>query len=99
MAQSLRELMSTSVVSVSPEQSIQEAASMMKQHNIGSVPVVENGSLLGIITDRDIALRSTAQGVETTVPVRECMTINPTVASSDMHAHDAARLMSEHQIR
>ncbi len=99
MSQHLNEIMSRDVISVSPEQSIQEAASLMKQHDIGSIPVVENGQILGIITDRDIALRSTSAGKETTIPVRECMTSNPTVAEPTMDVHEAARIMSEQQIR
>lgn len=99
MAQQIREIMSTDIVSVSPEQSIQEAASLMKQNDVGSLPVVENGQVIGIITDRDIALRSTSEGKETTIPVRECMTENPTVASPSMDVHEAARIMAEKQIR
>lgn len=99
MSQNLSEIMSKDVVFVSPNQSIQEAASLMKQHDVGSIPVVENGRVVGIVTDRDIALRSTSAGKETTIPVRECMTENPTVASPDTDVHEAARIMAEKQIR
>ncbi|NEU32317.1 CBS domain-containing protein [bacterium LRH843] len=99
MPHKLNEFMSKDVVTVSPEQSIQEAASLMKQHNIGSIPVVDNGQIQGIITDRDIALRSTAQGDNASASVRDCMSTDLTVASSSMDVHEAARLMSEHQIR
>jgi CBS domain-containing protein len=51
MSQMIRDLMSTNVVSVSPQQSIQEAAALMDQNDIGSIPVVENGQVRGILTE------------------------------------------------
>ncbi len=99
MPQNLSQLMSKDVISVNPQQSIHEAAALMKEHNVGSIPVVENGQLRGIITDRDITLRSTAEGSSSDVPVQDCMSTNLTVASSTMDAHEAAQLMSQHQIR
>ncbi|MEC2071878.1 CBS domain-containing protein [Alkalihalophilus marmarensis] len=99
MPQNLKNLMSTQVFSVTPEQSIQEAAALMKEHNVGSIPVVENGQVAGMITDRDITLRSTAEGTSTHIPVRECMTSNLTVGTSTMDVHEAAALMAQHQIR
>lgn len=95
----LDQLMSKNVVSITGDQTIQEAAALMKQYNIGSVPVVDNGQLQGVITDRDITLRSTAEGSATNVPVRECMSTNLTVASPSMDAHEASALMAQHQIR
>lgn len=99
MPQHLNELMSKDVITVSPQQSIQEAAALMKEHGFGSIPVVENGQLRGIITDRDITMRSTAEGNSANVPVQECMSTNLTVASSSMDAHEAAQMMADHQIR
>ncbi|WP_100404957.1 CBS domain-containing protein [Bacillus solitudinis] len=99
MAQSLTNLMSTNVITVTPEQTIQEAASLMKQNDIGSIPVVENGQLVGIITDRDITLRATAEGNQTNESIRECMSTNITTASSSTDAHEAASMMAQHQIR
>ncbi|TWI59163.1 CBS domain-containing protein [Halalkalibacter nanhaiisediminis] len=99
MSQSVNQLMSTNVVTVSPQQSIQEAAVLMKQQNVGSIPVVENGQICGIITDRDITLRSTAAGTASSVPVRDCMSTNLTVASPTMDVHEVAQLMAQHQVR
>ncbi|WP_059103688.1 CBS domain-containing protein [Shouchella shacheensis] len=98
MPQNLSDLMSTNVFSVTPDQSIQEAATLMKEHDVGSIPVVENGQLTGIITDRDITLRSTAAGSSSDVPVSECMSSHITSATSSMDVHEAAALMAEHQI-
>lgn len=60
---SVKDTMTTQVATVSPNQTIQEAASLMKQHNVGAIPVVDQGVLKGMLTDRDIALRTTAQAV------------------------------------
>lgn len=98
--QSISNFMSQNVVSVSPNQSLQEAASLMSQYNIGSLPVVENGNLQGVLTDRDITLRSIAQGLDGETPVSQCMsTQGITHGDSNMDAHEAAEMMSKHQIR
>lgn len=98
--QTLRSLMSDNVVTVSPQQTIQEAAQLMSQYNVGSLPVVENGELRGIITDRDITLRSTAQGRDGQTTVGECMSSQNLISGTpEMDVHEAARMMAEHQIR
>ncbi|MGO4889707.1 CBS domain-containing protein [Anaerobacillus sp. MEB173] len=99
MAQTLQNLMTTNVATVSPQQSVQEAAKLMEQHNVGSIPVVENGQLRGIITDRDIALRATAHGIDSNTQVSECMTTDVVMANSSMDVHEAANLMAQRQIR
>ena len=99
MHQSVREIMTANVVSVSSHQSIQEAAQLMKQHNIGVIPVVDHGQLKGIITDRDITIRSTAGGSAPHIPVSQCMTTNVTVAHPEMDVHQVADLMAQYQIR
>ena len=92
--------MTKNVVSVTPDQSIEEAAQLMSQNNIGAIPVVENGQLKGIITDRDITLRSTAKGGNEKAKVSECMSSNNLVSgNTNMDAEQAARIMAEHQIR
>lgn len=101
MVQTLREVMSDDVVSCSPDQTLKEAAELMSQNNIGSIPVVDNGRLEGIITDRDITLRSTATGKDDNqVRCDECMTSDNMISGTpDMDVHEAAKLMSENQIR
>lgn len=100
MTKKLSDIMSKNVISVSPQQSIKEAAELMSRHNVGSLPVVENGQLRGIITDRDITLRSTAQGGNETAQVSECMTSSDLVtATPTMDVDEASRLMSEKRLR
>lgn len=100
MAQ-LREIMTSDVVTINETQSVQEAAALMSQHNIGSVPVVNsNGQMVGIVTDRDITLRTTAQGESAQTPVSQVMTAQKIVQGTpDMDVHEAANLMAQQQIR
>ncbi|WP_090395934.1 CBS domain-containing protein [Natribacillus halophilus] len=92
-------MMSSNVIFVDPSQSIQEAAAMMEQHNIGSLPVVQNGELLGILTDRDITLRSTAHGKDGHTHCSECMSPDAVSGRTDMDVHEAATIMGENQVR
>ncbi|MCA0989233.1 CBS domain-containing protein [Guptibacillus algicola] len=95
----LQGVMSRNVVSVTPEQSVQEAAALMTQHNIGALPVMKNGQLCGIITDRDITTRSTASGAAATSQVGQCMSNNCVSATPNMTADEAAALMAQNQVR
>ncbi|MGG0776467.1 CBS domain-containing protein [Bacillus rugosus] len=96
---SVRNTMTTQVATVSPNQTIQEAASLMKQHNVGAIPVVEQGVLKGMLTDRDIALRTTAQGRDGQTPVSEVMSTDLVSGNPNMSLGDASQLMAQHQIR
>ena len=99
MQNNIREIMTDQVATISPNQSIQEAAALMSQHNVGSIPVVENGQLKGIITDRDITLRSTAQGAESSTPVSQVMSSHLVQGSPTMSVDEATEIMSQNQIR
>lgn len=97
----LRNMMTQHVMTVNESQSVQEAAAIMSQYNIGAVPVVNSGGqMVGIVTDRDITLRTTAQGQNAQTPVSEVMTAQQMVKGTpDMDANQAAELMSQQQIR
>ncbi|SHF91771.1 CBS domain-containing protein [Ornithinibacillus halophilus] len=101
MNQQLSNFMSSNVQTVKDSQSVQEAAALMSEYNIGSLPVVnESGQMVGIITDRDITLRTTAQGENAQTPVSQVMTAQQIVhATPNMDAHQAAQLMAQQQIR
>ena len=68
------EVMTRDVQTVSPDQPAQEAASFMLSADAGSIPVTEGDRLIGMITDRDIAVRGIAKGNGPDTPVRELMT-------------------------
>lgn len=100
MAQTLEQIMTKNVVSVNPQQSIAQAAQLMSQYNIGSVPVIQNGQVMGILTDRDISLRATSKGLDpNTTKVNSIMSTNLVTGTPQMDVHEAAGLMKEKQIR
>lgn len=96
----VKDIMSKDIVSLNSEDSIERAAQLMNQFDIGSIPVCNQEKLVGIVTDRDITLKSVAAGVNTNQQkIRDIMTSNPVTGSLDMDIHDAAKIMSEQQIR
>ena len=96
----VREIMSKDVASLRSDESVERAAQLMNQYNCGSIPVCTQDKLIGIITDRDIALRSVAPGNDVTQQrVGDIMTKSVVFGSPDMDVRDAARLMSDRQIR
>ncbi|MDD2269945.1 MAG: CBS domain-containing protein [Eubacteriales bacterium] len=95
----VKELMSTTVTCVRPETSIEQVAKQMKQENIGSIPVCnDRGEALGIITDRDIVVRSVSTG-DSPKAAKDIMTKNLVSADPNMDTHEAALLMAKYQIR
>ena len=95
----IREVMTPNPRSVSPNDSIQNAACIMRDEDAGAVPVVDNGRAVGIVTDRDIVVRVVAEGGQLSRPVRDIVTSSLVSVTPDMSTREAAELMSEHQIR
>lgn len=97
------EIMTSQPVCVTPETPIQEAARLMKDQNVGMLPVVQTeGSkqLIGVITDRDITIRHVAEGhTSTDCPVSEAMTDSVTTASPDSDVGDVMEIMGREQVR
>jgi len=96
----VRDVMTKSVVTVSPDDTIKNAAEIMQRHNIGSVPVVDNTGLVGILTDRDIVVRNIAQGQDPfSTPVKNIMTSQVMTANPEEDVHSVSKKMSTQQIR
>ncbi len=96
----VRDVMTPNPRSIQPTESIQSAAKIMQSEDTGVVPVVEGGNrLIGVVTDRDIVLRSVAKGQNGNDPVRSIITPELVVATPDMTTKEATKLMAEHQIR
>ena len=93
------EVMTENVQTVRPDQRVQEAASFMLSADAGSIPVAEGGRLVGMITDRDIAVRGIAKGHGPDTPVRDLMSSDVICARLDDNIEDAAARMSEAQVR
>ena len=95
----IREVMTPNPRSVSPNDSIQNAACIMRDEDAGAVPVVDNGRAIGIVTDRDIVVRVVAEGGQLNGLIRDIVTGTLVSATPDMSTREAAQLMSDHQIR
>lgn len=97
--QTLSEIMSRDVCVISPEASIKEAAQQMRDGGFGMMPVGENDRMIGAISDRDIAVRAIAEGKPSTAKVRDVMSDGIIWAYEDSSLEEAAKIMSDHQIR
>jgi CBS domain-containing protein len=93
------EVMTPNVQTISPDQPVREAASFMLSADTGSIPVTEGDRLIGMITDRDIAVRGIAQGYGPDTPVRELMTDDLVVVRVDDDVEEAAQKMGDAQVR
>ena len=94
----VRDVMTSNPRTVSPTDSIQSAARIMRDEDCGIVPVVDGGRAVGVVTDRDIVVRAVADGsVERTV--RDICTADVVYAKPDMPTREAERLMAEYQVR
>ena len=93
------EVMTRDVQTVRPDQPVQEAASFMLSADAGSIPVSDGGRLVGMITDRDIAVRGVAKGYGPDTPVRELMTDEIICVREDDDVDDVASKMSQAQVR
>ena len=91
--------MTTDVRTVSRETPIRDVAAAMRDGDVGSLPVVEGGKLVGIVTDRDIVVRALAEGRDPTTPVGDAMTTEVFSVSPDDFAFEAVRLMGDKQVR
>lgn len=93
------EVMTRDVQTVRPDQSAREAASFMLRADAGAIPVLEGDRLIGMITDRDIAVRGVAEGHGPDTPVRELMTNDIVAVRPEDDTDDVAVRMSEAQVR
>ena len=96
----VRQLMTTEPVTVEPSTTLGEVAMLMKQEDCGSIPVVEDERLVGIVTDRDIVIRGIAAGTDPkTQRVSAVMSADPVTVGPDDDVTDAEKVMADRQIR
>src|SRR5262245_20333058 len=96
----INEVMTRQVRIASPDDTVQEAANIMHECDFGLLPIGENDRLVGMLSDRDITVRAVAQGLSPgTCKVRDVMSANVKYIYEDESIEDAARNMSELQIR
>jgi CBS domain-containing protein len=100
MSTSIRDIMTRDVETLEPEASIRDAAEKMKALDIGSLPVCEGRKVIGMVTDRDIAVRGVAEGRDyDATKVRDLMSIDVVAVREDSSLSEAGMLMHDHQLR
>ena len=93
------EIMTRDVQTATRDTSVRDAAVMMRDGDMGSIPVVDGGKLVGIVTDRDMVVRVLASGKGADTPVSEAMTSELVTVRPDDYVFEAIRLMGERQVR
>ena len=96
----VRDVMTKGAECITPESSLQQAAQKMKNLDVGPLPVCENDRLVGMVTDRDIAVRAAAEGRDPKATrVRDVMTPDVVYCFEDQDVEEAARQMKDKQVR
>jgi CBS domain-containing protein len=100
MARTVEEIMTTNPRTVNVDDTVLQAAQVMRDNDIGDVIVVNDGQVTGIVTDRDIAVRAAAEGRDLgSTTVGEIATTGVQAIEPDASVDDALRTMREHDIR
>ena len=95
----VQEAMTPDPKTITRETTAQEAARLMKSEDVGSLPVVEDGRLTAVVTDRDLAIRVLAEGRGPETPVLDIASQDLVTVDPQQTLEEAARLMAGHQVR
>jgi CBS domain-containing protein len=96
----VKEIMTRDPARVAPEATLGEVATLMKQEDCGSIPIVRDGKLVGIVTDRDIVVRAIAAGKDPkATKASDVMSADPVCVGPDDDVREAERVMADRQIR
>ena len=94
-----KDIMTAAPCCCSPNDSVQDVARMMRDNDCGAVPIVDNGGVVGIVTDRDLTVRALAELMESDARVGDFITANPCCGSAEDDVRDIETLMADHQAR
>ncbi len=94
-----REIMTSNLTTANREMSLQEVAVLLREGDMGSLPIVEDGKLVGIVTDRDIVVRAIAEGKNADSKIGEVMTTEIFFVRPNDFVFEAIRLMGDKKIR
>jgi CBS domain-containing protein len=95
----VQDIMSSSVYSARSADSIAQAARSMADNDVGFLPVLEGAKLVGLVTDRDIAVRAVAAGIDPDAAVRRIMSTDVTSCTASDEIDDVLEIMSNEQVR
>lgn len=96
----VQDIMTRDPACVAPDATLGEVATLMKQEDCGSIPVVRDGKLIGIVTDRDIVVRGIAAGKDPkSAKASDVMSADPVCIGPDEDVREAQEIMSDRQIR
>jgi CBS domain-containing protein len=95
----IRDVMTESVVTAGPDTSVREVAEIMRERNVGSVVLVDDGRAVGFITDRDLAVSVLADGRDPSDRAGDHASEPVVTAAPGMDVEEAAEVMVEHGIR
>jgi CBS domain-containing protein len=100
MAKSVRDAMSSNVRTARQDDWVSDAARAMKEEDVGSIPVVDGDRLVAILTDRDIVVRTVAEGVDpSAIKVGEIASTDLVTVEPEQRLGEALELMALHQVR
>jgi len=100
MGQSIKDVMTSNPCSIDADKSVAYAAKMMRDEDVGLAPIVEGDKLIGMLTDRDIAIRVVAEGQDPDqVTVREVASKQVVTIDPQQDLDEALRIMAKHQVR
>ena len=98
--QTIREVMTRDVQTISTQDTVQRAAQLMDELNVGAIPVLDDGRLVGMVTDRDITVRSVAVGQDPAATrVGDVMSTDVRTCTVDQRVEDVLAQMADVQIR
>jgi CBS domain-containing protein len=96
----IKDIMTTEVQVLEPNDTLQTAAQKMRGHDIGLLPICDNDRLVGVVSDRDLAIRATAEGLDPrSTKVSQIKSDDVAYCYDDQSVEEAARVMQERQIR
>jgi CBS domain-containing protein len=100
MGQNIKDVMTSDPCTIDADKSVAYAAKMMRDEDVGLAPIVEGDKLIGMLTDRDIAIRVVAEGRNPEqVTVREVASQQVVTIDPQQDLSEALRIMAKHQVR
>lgn len=94
-----REIMTANVKTATREMTLREVAVLLRDGDMGAMPIVESGKLVGIVTDRDIVVRGVSEGKDANSPIGDVMTAEVFAVRENDFVFEAIRLMGDKQVR